>query len=114
LKLVEAIQPEGLVMGDPIHQWSKASWLDPVESEATLAPFRHEACVAQGREVLRYGRLGDIEPFRKVFDRRLPSRQTLEDGATGRISQGPEDGVLALHERSYKASLIPRQARRHQ
>ena len=56
------------------------------------------------------GRLGDVEARGEVLHSGLSTGETFEDGASAWIRQGAEDGVLALHEETYKRVLMECQA----
>ena len=59
-----------------------------------FAPGRDQARVFERAEVLRDGRLRDVEAGREVFDRRFAPRQRLEDRSAARVGQGLEDLVF--------------------
>src|SRR5205823_12968522 len=71
LKSVEAIEPERLIMRDPIDERPQSLWLDPIVDEATLTPFGHQASTAERGEVLGDGRPGDVEARRDLLHRGL-------------------------------------------
>jgi hypothetical protein len=97
LKSVEALEPERLVMSDPIDERPESIRLDPVVDEATLVPFGYKASTAKRGQVLGDGGLGDVESRRQVLHRSLSKRKTFKNGASAWVRQSAEDSVIALH-----------------
>src|SRR5690606_4274861 len=66
----------------------------PVVHTATLPPAVHQARLLQRGEVLRHGRLRDVEARREILYRRFTPRERLEDRPAAGVRQRPEHPVL--------------------
>src|SRR5882672_12781977 len=73
--------------------------------------FSHETGSAESGQMLRDGGLGNVEACRQVLDRGLSPAETFENSALARVGQSAEDGVLTLHENTYKQVLIEYETR---
>ena len=60
----------------------------------------------EGGQVLRDGRLGDVEARREILHRNFSTSEALKDGAPARVREGAEDGVFSVHVDIYKLILI--------
>jgi len=106
LQPLDVREPESLIVRDPIDEGAEPFRLDAVVGEPAFLSCRHEAGGAQHGQVLRDGRLGNVELGRQVADGCLPQGELLEDRAAARIAEDTEDLVFTLHEQSISSHLL--------
>src|SRR6185312_3721740 len=109
---VEARVPEAPILLDPVRYFPERRRFDSGRAPLRVASARDQSGAFQHLEMPRYRGLADGERLRQLRDRRLPGRQTGENGAPGRVRKRCEccvEGGRALkhiRESLYNDSVI--------
>src|SRR5262245_1300441 len=93
---VVALVPEATVSVGPLGDLLERGGAEPRGPPLPLPPPRDEAGSLQHLEVLRDRGQAHLEGLRQLGHRGLALRQTREDGASGRIRQGPERAIQPI------------------
>lgn len=93
LQTVEAGSPEDFIEGEPVLRGPQASGIEPHHTAASAALAADERGPLQNVEVLGYRGERHGVGLGDLADCLLAARDVAEDGTTGRVGEGVEDGV---------------------
>jgi hypothetical protein len=87
MKPVEALFPEGAMLGDPVGSGREGPWIEAAAVHSSLPAPLHEPGLFQDFQVLRDRGQRHVERLREVRDARLAESEPREDGAPRRVGE---------------------------
>jgi len=109
---VQLLLPEPPVAGDPACRLFEGLGDQAAAVDTAMLLAGEESRLFENPEVLRDSGKRDGKRFREPGDRRLPARQSGEDGPAGWVRQRGEGGVQGVmrivnHEVKYRHGPVP-------